>query len=83
MTLTLDLPEDEIKLLAAKAQARGISAEDYARQALKRSLHEEDATEPFWKAFTRRVHAVPADVFERMPADGASEHGHYLYGRDR
>ncbi len=36
--------------------------------------------EPFWKDFTRRVHALPDEVFERLPADGASEHDHYLYG---
>lgn len=36
--------------------------------------------EPFWKSFARRVHALPDEVFERLPSDGASEHDHYLYG---
>ena len=36
--------------------------------------------EPFWRAFTARMHALPPEVFERLPADGASEHDHYLYG---
>jgi hypothetical protein len=43
-------------------------------------LHEEDAPQPFWKAFTGRVHALPGEVFERLPVDGASDHDHYLYG---
>ena len=31
MTLTIDLPDEEIEALAAKARAQGISAEQYAR----------------------------------------------------
>jgi hypothetical protein len=81
MTLTIELPEKEARDLAAKAQACGVSAEDYARQVLKRDLGEEGATsEPFWKTFTRRMHAVPAEAFEHLPVDGAGEHDHYLYG---
>jgi hypothetical protein len=38
------------------------------------------STEPFWKSFTRLVHALPDEVFERLPRDGAGEHDHYLYG---
>ena len=37
-------------------------------------------SEPFWQSFTRELHALPDAVFERLPADGASEHDHYLYG---
>lgn len=35
---------------------------------------------PFWAAFTEQVHALPDEVFEHLPKDGASEHDHYLYG---
>ena len=38
MTLTIDLPEAEVTALAAKARARGVSAEQYARQMLERDL---------------------------------------------
>jgi hypothetical protein len=57
----------------------GVSAEDYALGA-GRDLSEGRASEPFWKAFARRIHALPAEVFERLPGDGASERDHYLYG---
>ena len=80
MTFIIELPEEEVRELAAKAQARGVSAEDFARQALKRAIDEDAPPEPFWKAFTSRVHSVPAEVFDHLPADGASEHDHYLYG---
>jgi Arc/MetJ-type ribon-helix-helix transcriptional regulator len=35
---------------------------------------------PFWASFTSKVHALPDEVFARLPEDGASEHDHYLYG---
>jgi hypothetical protein len=38
MSLTIDLPEDQQAALTAKARARGLSAEDYARQVLQREL---------------------------------------------
>ncbi len=81
MTLTIDLPDEQEAALKAKAQAQGVSAKEYARQVPAHQLDEEASdSEPFWKAFTRRMHALPAEVFERPPADSASEHDHYLYG---
>ena len=38
MTLTIDLPDAEVTALAAKARARGVSAEQYARQVLEHDL---------------------------------------------
>jgi plasmid stability protein len=38
MTLTIDLPDEQTAALAAKARARGISAEEYARQVLTQVL---------------------------------------------
>ena len=38
MTLTIDLPHTQTAVLAARAQAQGISAEQYARQILERAL---------------------------------------------
>jgi plasmid stability protein len=81
MTLTIELPDRQETALKARAQAQGVSAEEYARQVLAHDLEErESSSEPFWKAFTRRMEAVPDEVFEHLPTDGASEHDHYLYG---
>jgi plasmid stability protein len=38
MTLTINLPDAQTAALAAKAQARGLSAEEYARQVLEHDL---------------------------------------------
>ena len=38
MTLIIDLPEEQTAALAAKARARGVSAEEYVRQVLAQHL---------------------------------------------
>jgi len=81
MTLIIELSDRKEAALKAKAQAQGVSAEQYAARVLDRDLDgEESDSEPFWKAFTRQMAALPDEVFERLPIDGASEHDHYLYG---
>lgn len=81
MTLMIELADRQETALKAKAQAQGMSAEEYVRQVLAHALERfESSSEPFWKAFTRRMEAVPEEVFEQLPTDGASEYDHYLYG---
>jgi plasmid stability protein len=38
MTLTIELPDEQTQTLKAKAMARGISTEQYARQVLEQDL---------------------------------------------
>jgi plasmid stability protein len=38
MTLTIQLPDEQKAALTAKAQARGLSAEEYVRQVLQNDL---------------------------------------------
>ena len=38
MTLTIDLPDEQSAALAAKARARGLSTEQYARQVLANDI---------------------------------------------
>jgi hypothetical protein len=82
MTLTINIPEEKEALLNARAQAQGLSPAEFAQQVLTQEL-EASAGEPFWKTFTRRMHSLPDEVFERLPTDGSSEHDHYLYGSPR
>ena len=82
MALTINLPPEQESALDDKARSQGLSTEEYARQVLAHEL-ETNTPEPFWKAFTRRMHSLPDEVFEQLPADGASEHDHYLYGSPR
>jgi plasmid stability protein len=82
MNLTMNLPDEKEATLKARAQAQGLSPEEFAEYVLAHEL-EGSAAEPFWKDFTRRMHSLPDEVFEHLPTDGASEHDHYLYGSPR
>jgi plasmid stability protein len=81
MTLTIDLPNEEIEALAAKAQAHGVSAAEYARQVLK---HDLEAAKPRRRHISEvirdNMRKVPAEILAGIPKDGASEHDHYIYG---
>ena len=63
MTLKIDLRPEEEQALAAKAQERGVSPEDYARQVLRRTLR-----------LTGRVFPAPEGVERRRAADRLMRH---------
>jgi len=79
MPLTIDLPEEEVLALAARARERGISAEQYARSVLEHDLRSEPRRH-ISQVIRENMRSVPADVLESLPADGAGEHDHYIYG---
>jgi len=35
---------------------------------------------PIWEAITEIMKDFPDEVFDRLPKDGASQVGHYIYG---
>jgi hypothetical protein len=63
MSLIIRLPDEEIKALAAKAQARRISAEQYARRVLEHDLGA--ATPPR----RRHISEVIRDNMRRVPME--------------
>jgi hypothetical protein len=86
MTLLVKLDDNNDAALIAKAQAQGISAEEFAARILDRELR---APAPAATATPRRhisevirerVSKIPAEVWKDFPTDGASEHDHYIYG---
>lgn len=81
MTLTIQLPDEQQAALAAKAQAHGLSAEEYARQVLPHDL-EADARprRHISEIILENMSKVPPEIMAQMPKDGASEHDHYIYG---
>ena len=86
MTVTIELSDEQAAALQARAAEEGVSvdvllqriAEQYAQSRL--SLVDLQTNLPVWEVITERMKAVPPEVFERLPHDGASEHDHYLYG---
>lgn len=90
--MALKLQPEQESALKAEAEAQGIITEQWLELLIEERLQsvrwpdsdeEQLQSEPFWKTFTRRMHALPTEVFDRLPADSASEHDHYLYGSRR
>jgi len=83
MTLTIDLPDERNAALAAKARAQGISAEQYARQALEHDLEASPAPprqRHIQEVIAENMKRVPAEDFAGLPKDGLSQIDHYVYG---
>ena len=40
-------------------------------------------TRPIWEIFAELSAQVPADEWNNLPADGAANHDHYLYGSSK
>jgi hypothetical protein len=81
MTLTLQLPDETQAALIAKAQARGISTEEYACQVLAHDIEADpQPRRPIWEVIADNMKRVPAEDLAALPRDGASQIDHYVYG---
>jgi plasmid stability protein len=82
MTLIIELPDEQTAALTAKAQAQGLSAEQYARQVLEHDLELTPGTRRrhISEVIRDRMRSVPPEIMATMPTDGASQHDHYIYG---
>lgn len=89
MTVTIQLSDELANSLQAEAAAEGVPIELWLQRLAARYADEhrhphtmdvptEERT--LWETIAERVDRLPAEIFERLPRDGASEHDHYLYG---
>ena len=83
MTLTIQIPDEEAIALTAKANAQGVSAQQYAHQILRRDLEQQSARRPLSAKIGELWSDMPADVRAKLPADGASQIDHYVYGHPK
>jgi hypothetical protein len=84
MTLTLELADRKGAALKAKAQACGVSAEQYVQQIVDRDLEEADRdSRSVWEIFAESRKRIPPEEVAKLPKDGADEHDHYLYGHPK
>ncbi|MGA3204891.1 MAG: hypothetical protein ABSF12_20550 [Bryobacteraceae bacterium] len=79
MTLIIDLPDEEVEALAAKARSQGISAEEYVRLVLEDDLRTGRARRPVSQSVREIWSDMPDDVRAKLPRDGASQVDHYVY----
>ena len=82
MTLTIELPDEDVTALEAKANAHGVSAEHYAQQVLRRDL-EEQTRKPISDRIRELWVDMPAEVRAKLPTDGASQIDHYVHGHPK
>jgi hypothetical protein len=80
MTLTIDLQDDELRLLNAKADAAGLSAAEWASRLLRQALAPPRAERPLASRIREIWADMPDEVRPKLPSDGASQHDHYIYG---
>jgi hypothetical protein len=80
MTVTIELPDEDVPALKARAAAEGLTLEAW----FKKLADEESAADhPLQTAadiVLDHMRNVPAEIMDAMPKDGASEHDHYIYG---
>ena len=88
MNVTINLPSEAEDVLRSRAEAAGLSAEDYALRLLAQQLGVAEHALPtdatplrtISEEILSRVRALPDEAFEGLPTDGASQHDHYIYG---
>jgi len=84
MTITLEVPPEAEAGLLAQANARGLSLDDYLRTILVTQAAREQAEhlplQSIADMILARMRNVPPEIEASMPADGASQHDHYIYG---
>jgi hypothetical protein len=78
MTLTINFPEEDLEAISAKAREQGVSAEQYVRQVVKHNLQR--VRQPISARIRQIWSDMPEDVRAKLPADGASQIDHYVYG---
>ena len=91
--MKIALTASEEANLMAHARTRGTTPESVVREAMGPILQgvparpeDADTSGPrvpkrhISQVIADRMERLPAEAFEGLPADGASEHDHYLYG---
>jgi hypothetical protein len=81
MSLTIRLSDEQAAALQAKAEAEGLSSVEAWIQKLAEPRP--PAARPLQTAadiVLSRMRKVPPEIMATMPADGASQHDHYIYG---
>lgn len=79
MTLNIDLADEQAAALTAKAQAQGVSAEQYVRRVLEQDI-QGVRRKHISEVIRENMRDVPPEDLAALPSDGASEHDHYIYG---
>ncbi len=89
--MTIHLPEDLDRFVQAKIQTGRFASEDAAIIEAVRLLQQSEeltsknvlstpAAEPAWQRVLHIMGQIPDTELDRLPADGAEQLDHYIYG---
>jgi Arc/MetJ-type ribon-helix-helix transcriptional regulator len=86
--MTIRLPENlERSVLAEVDSGRVASVDDAIAEAVRLWLRQRDDTgqaaptrKPIWDVFEEISSEIPEEEWAKLPADGAEQHDHYIYG---
>lgn len=90
--MTVHLPKELEQFLQASVTNGRFASEDEAiveavrllRQAELAAAHDSNTNDdPVWKRTLEAMKSVPDEVFAAIPADGAEQLNHYIYGVPR
>ncbi len=92
MTVEIEIPDQQAAILKVHAEARGLTLEQLLLQLAEEvapiidpsASSDQESLQtperPIWEVIVERMNALPPEVFEGLPEDGASQHDHYIYG---
>lgn len=80
MTLTIELSDEQAGALQMKAAAEGLSLEAWLRKLAEQATPIEKPMQAAADIILSCMRNVPPEIMATMPADGASQHDHYIYG---
>jgi Arc/MetJ-type ribon-helix-helix transcriptional regulator len=87
--MQINLPADLERSLLSEVQSGHFASVDDAlaeavRLLLRRVPGEAEPTspshKPIWEVFEEITASIPEEEWARLPADGAEQHDHYIYG---
>jgi hypothetical protein len=79
----IELPDEQVAALTAKAAAAGLTLEAWLNKLASADPSTTSAERPLQTAadiVLSHMRKVPPEIMETMPKDGASQHDHYIYG---
>jgi hypothetical protein len=74
-----DRIQEKVKALPPEKQQRVLSMVEEMLSE-KEATQDRVAVRPFWEIAEEISSQVPLEEWEKLPADGAEQHDHYLYG---
>lgn len=74
-----DTIQDKVRALTPERQQRVLSMVEEMLSE-KEATQDRVAVRPLWEIAAEISSQVPLEEWEKLPADGAEQHDHYLYG---